>query len=128
MLIHALNDYQVTQSGYYNKLYRVKARDLTDGSTETGGWGSETAVKAGAYIQATFLRPVYVTSVTVGGGDIPGWGNTIQKFGKLKLEYSTDGKTWSKVRLLTRTLIRGGGGCISSIQFFPGRFLIKLII
>ena len=96
VLIHALNDYQVTQSGYYNKLYHVKARDLTDGRTNTGGWGSETALKAGAYIQATFLRPVYVTSVTVGGGYIPGWGRTIAKFGRLKLEYSTDGKNWSK--------------------------------
>jgi hypothetical protein len=109
LLVHALNDYQVTQSGYHNKLYHLKARDLTDGRTDTGGWGSETALKAGAYIQATFLRPVYATTVTVGGGSIPTWGKIADRLGKgrpsalgertgkLKLEYSTDSKNWTKV-------------------------------
>ncbi len=90
MLIHGLNDYQVGQSGYYNKLYHVTARDLTDGRTDTGGWGSETSIKAGAYIEAMFSVPVYVTSVTLGGGTIPAWGKTGVRSGSLKLEYFSD--------------------------------------
>jgi hypothetical protein len=53
MEIYILNDYSVAQSDYNNKLYRVTARDLTDGRSDTGGWGSETA-KIGNYIQATY--------------------------------------------------------------------------
>jgi hypothetical protein len=96
LFIHALNDYQVTESGYFSNLYHVRSRDLTDGRTDSGGWGSETA-KTGNYIQATFLRPVYVTSVTVAGGFIPSWGHDIRRGWQLKLEYSVDGTTWNKV-------------------------------
>ena len=97
MEIYVLNDYLVTQSGYYNILYHVTSRDLTDGRTDTGGWGSETA-KTGTFIQATFARPVYVTSVFVAGGFIPSWGHDLkQGYGKLDLEYSYDNKSWLKV-------------------------------
>ena len=97
MEIYILNDYSVAQSDYNNKLYRVTARDLTDGRSDTGGWGSETA-KIGNYIQATYSRPVYVTSVTLAGGFIPSWGKAIKaKYGRMDLEYSLDGKTWLKV-------------------------------
>ncbi len=97
MELYILNDYQVTENGYYNNIYHVTSRDLTDGRTDTGGWGSETA-KTGNYIQATFLRPVYVTSVTVAGGFVPSWGHDIRRgYGKLDLEYSLDGKSWLKV-------------------------------
>ena len=96
-MIHALNDYQVTENGYYNNIYHVTSRDLTDGRTDTGGWGSETA-KTGNYIQATYVRPVYVTSVTVAGGFVPSWGHdTKQGYGFMDLEYSSDGKVWNKV-------------------------------
>ena len=98
MEIYILNDYLVTQSGYYNILYHVKSRDLTDNRTDTGGWGSKTA-KTGNYIQATFLRPVYVTSVTVAGGFIPSWGHDIRHgYGKLDLEYSHNNKLWLKIK------------------------------
>ena len=97
MEIYILNDYQVTENGYYNNIYHVTSRDLTDGRTDTGGWGSETA-KTGNYIQATYVRPVYVTSVTVAGGFVPSWGHDIRRgYGKLDLEYSLDGKSWLKV-------------------------------
>ena len=103
-MIHALNDYQVTENGYYNNIYHVTSRDLTDGRTDTGGWGSETA-KTGNYIQATFLRPVYVTSVTVAGGFVPSWGHDIRRgYGKLKLEYSTDGNNWKTVNIILHSL------------------------
>ncbi len=89
LLIHGLNYYHVAQSGYYNKSYHVTARELTDGRTDTGGWGSETSVEAGAHIEAIFSVPVYVTSVTVGGGTIPAWGKTRVRNGSLKLEYTS---------------------------------------
>jgi hypothetical protein len=92
-----LNDYYVVENGYYDNLYHVTSRDLTDGRTDTGGWGSETA-KTGNYIQATYVRPVYVTSVTVAGGFVPSWGyDTKQGYGFMDLEYSSDGKVWNKV-------------------------------
>lgn len=97
MEIYTLNSYFVAQSGYYNKLYRVTSRDLTDGRTDTGGWGSENE-KTGNYIQATYIRPVYVTSFTVAGGFVPSWGSDIRRgYGKLDLEYSFDGRIWLKV-------------------------------
>ena len=78
-------------------MYHVTARDLTDGLTDTGGWGSETA-RIGNYLLATFLRPVYVDRLTVGGGFIPSWGNDIRaNHGKMSLEYSLDGMKWVKV-------------------------------
>ena len=87
----------MAQSGYYKNVYRVTARDLTDGRTDTGGWGSETA-RIGNYIQATFLRPVYVDRLTVAGGFIPSWGIDIRaNYGKINLEYSLDGIKWMKV-------------------------------
>ncbi|XP_028403788.1 uncharacterized protein LOC114526398 [Dendronephthya gigantea] len=97
MLIHALNDYQVIQSGFYNNIYHVKSRDLTDGRSDTGGWGSETP-KIGNFIQAIYARPVYATSVTVAGGFIPSWGNDVKRgYGNLALEYSSDGRNWESV-------------------------------
>ena len=119
LFIHALNDYQVTESGYYNNFYHVKSRDLTDGRTDTGGWGSKTA-KTGNFIQATFLRPVYVTSVTVAGGFIPSWGHDIRReYGILKLEYSVDGKNWKTVGLNIIFCIQ-----VPSI-YIAGRFLFS---
>ena len=94
--IFGLTNYSVTQSGYYNNLYHVKSRDLTDGRTDTGGWGNEET-QSGSYIQATYVRPVYVTSVTVAGGNIPLWGLLTSGYGKMDLEYSFEGKTWLKV-------------------------------
>lgn len=108
MLIHALNDYQVTQSGYYNELYHVRARDLTDGQASTGGWGSETALKAGAYIQATFLRPVYVATATLAGGSIPSWGSTGERNGRVKLEYSNDNRNWTTVKMFVKFTTKRG--------------------
>ncbi|XP_028403815.1 collectin-12-like [Dendronephthya gigantea] len=97
MVIHALNDYQVTQSGFYNNIYHVKSRDLTDGRSDTGGWGSETP-KIGNFIQAIYARPVYATSVTVAGGFIPSWGNDVKRgYGNLALEYSSDGRNWRRM-------------------------------
>jgi hypothetical protein len=87
----------VAQSGYYNNLYQVTARELTDGRTDTGGWGSEST-RTGNYLEAMYIRPVYVKSVTVGGGFIPSWRNYIKrKHGNMNLEYSVDGKSWLKV-------------------------------
>jgi hypothetical protein len=104
LFIHALTDYQVTENGYYNDLYHVTSHDLTDGRTDTGGWGSKTA-KAGNYIQATYLRPVYVTSVIVAGGFIPSWGHDIRRgYGNLKLEYSTDSENWKTVNIIVHSL------------------------
>ncbi|XP_028414040.1 collagen alpha-1(XXVII) chain B-like [Dendronephthya gigantea] len=94
-LIHSLNDYQVKENGYYNDIYHVTSRDLTDGRSDTGGWGSETA-KTGNYVQATFVRPVFVTSVTVAGGFIPSWRHNVRHgYGNLNLQYSTDGRNWA---------------------------------
>jgi hypothetical protein len=84
-------------------MYHVRSHDLTDGRSDTGGWGSATA-KTGNYIQATYVRPVYVSSVTVAGGLIPSWGTgTKQGFGSMDLEYSVDEssrKTWHKVKII----------------------------
>ena len=96
-MIHALNDYIVAENDYYLDQYHVTSRDLTDGRTSTGGWGSATA-KTGNYIQATYARPVYVTSVTIAGGFIPSWDHDIKKgYGKLKLQYWTVNKNWATV-------------------------------
>ena len=86
------------ENGYYNNLYHVTSRVLTDGRGDTGGWGSKTS-KPGNYIQATYARPVYVTSVTIAGGYIPSWRyNTTKLHGSMDLEYSYDEKSWNKVR------------------------------
>jgi hypothetical protein len=85
------------ENGYHNNLYHVTSRDLTDGRTNSGGWGSQTP-KVGNYIQATYVRPVNVTSVIVAGGFIPSWGHDIKPgYGFMDLEYSSDGKKWNKV-------------------------------
>ena len=100
MLIHALNYYQTTENGYFNNIYHVKSRDLTDGRSDTGGWGSESA-KMGNFIQASYLRPVYVTSVTVAGGFIPSWGSNVKPgYGNLALLHSTDGHNWETVIII----------------------------
>ena len=98
--ISLLNDYYIVENGYFNILYHVKSRDLTDGRTDTGGWGSKTA-KTGNYIEATFVHPVYVTSFTVAGGLIPSWrDDTKQGYGFMDLEYSSDGNIWTKITKL----------------------------
>ena len=97
MLKSLLNDFYVVESGYFDNLYHVTSHELTDGRLNTGGWGSQTA-KRGNFIQATYFRPVYVTSVTVAGGFIPSWGHdTTEEHGFMDLEYSVDGRTWEKV-------------------------------
>ena len=99
LLIHLLNDYYVSESGYYNKLYHVTSKILTDGRTDTGGYGSKTA-SPGNWIQATYLRPVYVTSVHIAGGFIPSWNHgTNNGYGQFYLKYSHDGKKWMTVSL-----------------------------
>lgn len=86
------------EKDYYNNLYHVTSRALTDGRRDTGGWGSKTA-KPGNYIQATYALPIYVTSVTIAGGYIPSWQyNTTNLHGSMDLEYSDDEKSWKKVR------------------------------
>ena len=98
MLLSLLNDYYVMENGYYDDLYHVTSRVLTDGRGNTGGWGSKTS-KRGNYIQATYAHPVYVTSVTIAGGYIPSWRhNTTKLHGSMDLEYSSDEKSWNKVR------------------------------
>ena len=91
------------ENGYYNELYHVTARELTDGRADTGGWGSSTS-NSGSSILASFVRPVYVTSVTVAGGLIPSWGtDTKEGFGSMELSYSNDEdyyeKSWHQVRI-----------------------------
>jgi hypothetical protein len=96
-----LNDYYVSESGYYNELYHVTSHELTDGRADTGGWGSSTA-NSGAYIQASYVRPVYVTSVTVAGGFIPSWEvDTKEGFGSMSLQYSVNSKAWKLVKIAT---------------------------
>ena len=84
-------------------MYHVTARELTDGRADTGGWGSATG-KAGNYIQASYVHPVYVTSFTVAGGLILSWGTqTNEQFGSMDLQYSVDSnntKTWHKVKMM----------------------------
>ncbi|XP_028415563.1 ficolin-1-like [Dendronephthya gigantea] len=100
MEIYTLNGYFVSQSGYYNNRYHVTSRVLTDGRSDTGGWGSESE-NAGNYIQATYIRPVYVTSLTVAGGFISSWGHDVRpEYADLDLEYSFDGKSWLKARTI----------------------------
>ena len=121
MLIHALNDYMVTENDYYRDEYHVTSRDLTDGRTNTGGWGSATA-QTGNYIQATFARPVYVTSVTVAGGFIPSWDHVIQNgYGRLSLQYSTVGKKWTTVIALDIAT----GSCRKSGTTLPFGYLVN---
>lgn len=104
MEIYTLNGYFVSQSGYYNNRYHVTSRVLTDGRSDTGGWGSETE-KAGNYIQASYIRPVYVTSLSVAGGFIPSWNHTVRPgYADLDLEYSFDGKSWLKVKTQKRII------------------------
>ncbi len=97
MLIHLLNDYYVSESGYYNRLYQVTSRVLTDGRSDTGGYGSKTS-GAGNWIQATFIRPVYVKNVQIAGGFIPSWNHgTRSGFSALNLQYSHNGLHWVTV-------------------------------
>ena len=97
MEIYVLSNYYVAENGRHNNFFNVKSRDLTDGRTDTGGWGSATA-RTGNYIEATYVRPVYVTSVTVAGGFIPSWRQDLRSgAGHLDLEYSLDATSWVKV-------------------------------
>ena len=97
MEIYVLNNYYVAKNGRHSNSYNVKSRDLTDGRTDTGGWGSATA-ETGNYIEATYVHPVYVTSVTVAGGFIPSWRQDLKSgVGNLQLEYSSDATTWLRV-------------------------------
>ena len=121
LLTNALNDYIVTENDYYHDEYHVTSRDLTDGRTNTGGWGSATA-KTGNYIQATFARSVYVTSVTVAGGFIPSWDHVIRNgYGKLNLQYSTVGKKWTTVIALDIAT----GSCRRCDKTLPFGYLIS---
>ena len=103
LVLSLLNDYYVRENDYYNELYHVTARELTDGRADTGGWGSSTSLM-GSWVLASFVRPVYVTSVTVAGGFIPSWGtDTKEGFGSMELSYSNDEnyheKSWHQVRI-----------------------------
>ncbi|XP_028416673.1 collagen alpha-1(XX) chain-like isoform X1 [Dendronephthya gigantea] len=92
-----LNDYYVLENAYFDDLYHVTSRDLTDGRSDTGGWGSETA-KTGNYIQANYFHPVYATSVTLAGGFVPSWGHEIREdYGYMDLEYFSDKRKWEKI-------------------------------
>ena len=97
LLIHLLNDYYVSESGYFNKVYQVTSRVLTDDRADTGGYGSLSS-SAGHWIQATYVRPVYVTNVNIAGGFIPSWNHdTRAGFGEFYLQYSTNGLKWVTV-------------------------------
>ena len=75
----------------------MTSKALTDGRTDTGGYGSKTA-SAGNWIQATYLRPVYVTSVHIAGGFIPSWNHeTGNIHAAFYLKYSHDGRKWITV-------------------------------
>ena len=78
----------MAENDRHDNFYRVKSRELTDGRTDTAGWGSATK-KTGNYIEATYVIPVYVASVTVAGGFIPSWHRDLKSgVGDLDLEYS----------------------------------------
>ena len=105
--LYVLNNYYVAENGRHDNFYRVKSRELTDGRTDTGGWGSATK-KTGNYIEATYVIPVNVTSVTVAGGFIPSWHHDLESgvgYGDLDLEYSSDGTSWVKVNVLNPKLV-----------------------
>jgi hypothetical protein len=103
-MIHLLNDYYVSESGYYNKLYQVTSKALTDGRSDTGGYGSKTS-SAGNWIQATYARPVYVTSVHIAGGFIPSWNDdTRSGYGEFYLQYSNNNLNWQTVSLINKTI------------------------
>ena len=96
-MIHVLNDYYVAENAYYNILYRVTSTTLTDGRSDTGGWGSKAA-SAGNWLQATYIRPVYVESVSLAGGFIPSWNHdTRSGYGSFNLQYSNNGLSWTTV-------------------------------
>ncbi|CAB4025136.1 Hypothetical predicted protein, partial [Paramuricea clavata] len=102
LLIHLLKDFYVSESGYYNKLYQVTSRVLTDGRSDTGGYGSKS-ISGGNWLQATYIRPVYVQSVEIAGGYIPAWGHAKSgAYGDLYLQYSTDNLKWVTVRTLPK--------------------------
>ena len=92
-----LNDYYVSENAYYNKLYQVTSKALTDGRADTGGYGSKSK-NAGNWIQATYFRPVYVTTIHIAGGFIPAWNHdTKNGHGDFYLQYSLDGVHWITV-------------------------------
>lgn len=96
-MIHVLNDYYVAENAYYNILYRVTSTTLTDGRSDTGGWGSKAA-SAGNWLQARYIRPVYVESVSLAGGFIPSWNDdTRSGYGSFNLQYSHNGLSWTTV-------------------------------
>jgi hypothetical protein len=97
LLVHLLNDYYVSESGYYNNLYHVTSRVLTDSKSDTEGYGSKT-VSAGNWLQAKYFRPVHVTNVHIAGGFIASWNHdTRNGYGEFYLQYSTNGLHWVTV-------------------------------
>jgi hypothetical protein len=83
-----LNDYYVSENGYYNNIYHATSKPPTDGRSDTGGHGSRSG-SAGNWLQATYIRPVYVKSVEIAGGYIPAWVHARSgAYGDFYLQYS----------------------------------------
>jgi len=65
---------------------------LTDGNGTTG---TITYPGHSGWIQATFPSAVVVSSVRVGGGNLPNIGTIAEVTNVSKIQYSTDNATWT---------------------------------
>src|SRR5262249_25932692 len=87
----------ISQSSVYEGQVPATAATLTDGDLSTGSGTNSTAAD---WIQSTFSKPVTVTAVLIGGGNLAGWGAVPSYFSGAKLQYSNDGLEWNTVRTI----------------------------
>lgn len=88
----AIPAYTASQSSVYAGLTGTYA-NLTDTDGTTGAATNQ----AQEYIRASWETPQTITAVSVGGGNLPGWGAVAPYLNNAKLQYTTDGMTWTDI-------------------------------
>lgn len=86
--------YVVSQSSVYQGVTATYAR-LTDSDGTTGGACTDATTTE--WIAAAFPETVKVATVTVGAGQLTGWGQVAFYCNGAKLQYSNNGTTWVEV-------------------------------
>ncbi|MBD1995266.1 discoidin domain-containing protein [Leptolyngbya sp. FACHB-541] len=93
-----------SQSSVFGSVTPGTFANLNDMSGTTG-----TGTNSGSpeFIQATYTAPVTLSRVTVGGGNISGWGAVALYLNNAVFQYSTDNSNW--ITLLTFTGVTDSG-------------------
>ena len=92
--------YTASQSSAYNNTSNLTAsyNNLTDTNGTTGG---ATNAAINQFIKADFGQPVLVKAVSVGGGNLSGWGSVANYLNSREVQYSTDNINWVTAFVIT---------------------------